>query len=63
VNPTTDAAEIACTASDLGATYLGGTSFPELHRAGRVEQRAEGALTRADAMFGWDPAPWSPYEF
>jgi predicted acetyltransferase len=63
VNPTTDAAEIACTASDLGATYLGGTSFRELHRAGRVEERAEGALARADAMFGWDPAPWSPYEF
>ena len=63
VNSTTDAAEIACTASDLGATYLGGTSFRELHRAGRVEQRAEGALARADAMFGWDPAPWSPYEF
>jgi predicted acetyltransferase len=63
VHPTTGAAEIACTGSDLGATYLGGTSFRELHRAGRVEQRAEGALARADAMFGWDPAPWSPYEF
>ncbi|HET7928876.1 MAG TPA: GNAT family N-acetyltransferase [Actinomycetota bacterium] len=63
VRPTSDAAEIACTVSDLGATYLGGTSFRELHRAGRVDQRAEGALARADAMFGWDPAPWSPYEF
>jgi predicted acetyltransferase len=61
--PTTEPAEIACTASDLGATYLGGTSFRELHRAGRVDERAEGALARADAMFGWDPAPWSPYEF
>jgi predicted acetyltransferase len=63
VNPTTEAAEIACTATDVGATYLGGTSFRELHRAGRVEERAEGALARADAMFGWDPAPWSPYAF
>lgn len=63
VNATTDTAEIACTASDLGATYLGGTSFRQLHRAGRVEERAKGALGRADAMFGWDPAPWSPYEF
>jgi predicted acetyltransferase len=60
---TSEPAEIACTASDLGATYLGGTSFRELHRAGRVDERAEGALARADAMFGWDPAPWSPYEF
>jgi predicted acetyltransferase len=63
VNATTDTVEIACTASDLGATYLGGTSFRQLHRAGRVEERAKGALARADAMFGWDPAPWSPYEF
>jgi predicted acetyltransferase len=63
VNPSGDAAEIACTASDLGATYLGGTSFRQLHRAGRVDEPAKGALARADAMFGWDPAPWSPYEF
>jgi predicted acetyltransferase len=63
VEPTSKAAEIACTASDLGATYLGGTTFRQLHRAGRVDERARGALARADAMFGWDPAPWSPYEF
>src|SRR5262245_4166950 len=63
VEPTTGPAEIACTASDLGATYLGGTSFRALHRAGRIDERADAALARADAMFGWDPAPWSPYEF
>ena len=63
VSPTTEPAEIACTASDLGAVYLGGTSFRQLHRAGRVDERADGSLARADAMFGWDPAPWSPYEF
>jgi predicted acetyltransferase len=63
VEPTSEAAEIACTASDLGATYLGGTTFRQLRRAGRVDERAEGALARADAMFGWDPAPWSPYDF
>jgi predicted acetyltransferase len=63
VERTSEAAEIACTASDLGATYLGGTTFRQLHRAGRVDERAEGALARADAMFGWDPAPWSPYDF
>jgi predicted acetyltransferase len=63
VEPTSEAAEIACTASDLGATYLGGATFRQLHRAGRVDERANGALARADAMFGWDPAPWSPYEF
>jgi predicted acetyltransferase len=63
VEPTSEAAEIACTASDLGATYLGGTTFRQLRRAGRVDERAEGALARADAMFGWDPAPWCPYDF
>jgi predicted acetyltransferase len=63
VEPTTEPAGIACTASDLGAAYLGGTSFRQLHRAGRIEELAEGALSKADALFGWDPAPWSPYAF
>jgi len=45
------------------AVYLGGTSFRQLRRAGLVEERTTGALARADAMFTWDPAPWSPYVF
>jgi predicted acetyltransferase len=55
--------DLVCTASDVGAAYLGGTSFGQLHRAGRVEERSPGALAKADAMFGWDPAPWCPYVF
>jgi predicted acetyltransferase len=55
--------EISCTVNDVGAVYLGGTSFRQLHRAGRVQERSPGALARADAMFGWDPAPWCPYVF
>ena len=62
-DPTTDAAEIVCTASDLGATYLGGSSFRQLRRAGRIVERDDGAMARADAMFAWDPDPWCPYEF
>jgi predicted acetyltransferase len=58
-----DEPEIVCTVNDLGAAYLGGVSFRQLRRAGRLEERASGALARADAMFGWDPAPWSPYVF
>ena len=56
-------AELACTASDLGATYLGGTTFRAAapRRPGRRTPR--GRARAADAMFGWDPAPWSPYEF
>ncbi len=63
VERTTDAADLACTVSDVGAAYLGGTSFRELARADRVGGLTDGALATADAMFGWDPAPWSPYEF
>jgi predicted acetyltransferase len=63
VEGTTDAPDLSCTVSDVGAAYLGGTSLRELARAGRVEERTAGALATADAMFGWDPAPWSPYDF
>ena len=63
VDATTDPPDLVCTVNDVGAAYLGGTTFRELHRAGRVEERTDGALATADSMFGWDPAPWSPYEF
>jgi predicted acetyltransferase len=60
----TDApADIACTVNEVAATYLGGITFRQLHRAGRIQERTDGALLRADAMFGWDPAPWSPYDY
>jgi predicted acetyltransferase len=55
--------DLACTASDLGAAYLGGPSFRQLHGAGRVVERRDGAVSTADAMFGWRPAPWSPYAY
>ncbi|HET8526270.1 MAG TPA: GNAT family N-acetyltransferase [Actinomycetota bacterium] len=61
--PTTEPADLACTVNEVAATYLGGTSFRQLHRAGRVHEVTAVALARADAMFGCDPAPWSPYEF
>ena len=60
---TTEPADLACTVNEIAAAYLGGTSFRELHRAGRVEELTGDALVRADAMFACDPAPWSPYEF
>jgi predicted acetyltransferase len=50
-------------ATELGALYLGTVSASTLARAGRVAERTSGALTRADALFGWDPAPWCPYIF
>jgi hypothetical protein len=47
----------------LGSVYLGGVSFAELARAGRVEEAKPGALARADALFGWDRHPWCPEIF
>jgi hypothetical protein len=35
----------------LATAYLGGFSFPDLARAGRVEEVARGGLARADALF------------
>lgn len=51
-------ADLAVDAADLGATFLGGVSFRQLHRAGRVSEVTPGAMARADAMFAWDPLPF-----
>jgi len=47
----------------LGSVYLGGFTFADLARAGRVEELREGALERADAMFHSDRHPWCPELF
>ena len=63
VERTTDAAEMALDASDLGAVYLGGFSFADLARAGRTDELVSGARARADAIFS-SPAPaWCPQTF
>jgi predicted acetyltransferase len=51
------APEIVCNTSMLGACLLGGNRFSELAQAGLVEERASGALARADAMFASTPQP------
>ena len=55
--------DIALSAADLAATYLGAVSFTTLSLAGRVEERRNGALRRADAMFATELKPWCPYFF
>ena len=63
VERTTDAAEVALDASDLGAVYLGGFSFADLARAGRTRELVSGARARADTIF-YSPAPaWCPQTF
>lgn len=58
----TDApADLRCSVNDLGSVFLGGTTFRALWAAGQVQERSEGALRRADALFGsWTP-PWSSF--
>jgi predicted acetyltransferase len=61
--PTDGEPDLVCTVNDLGATYLGGSTFRQLHRAGHIEEEHPGALALADAMFASDPAPWSSHLF
>jgi predicted acetyltransferase len=55
---TDEQADLLLDVTALGSTYLGGVSFAELLRAGRVEELREGAAARADALFRTDRAPW-----
>jgi predicted acetyltransferase len=61
---TTGAApDIACSAADLGAAYLGGTTLAALHAIGRVRELTPGAVARASRAFGWTREPWCPEIF
>jgi predicted acetyltransferase len=55
--------ELRMDVSALGSAYLGGFTFGELARAGRIEVRANGALDRADTLFRADRYPWCPEIF
>ena len=57
------AAELAMPVTSLGSVYLGGFGFGDLARSGRVEELAEGAVVRADALFRADRYPWCPEIF
>jgi predicted acetyltransferase len=61
--PTEDDADLLLTTNELAAVYLGGSTFSQLHRAGRVSEERAGAIGTADAMFTWDPAPWAMLHF
>jgi predicted acetyltransferase len=55
--------ELVLNVRELGSVYLGGFTFAELQRALRLEERAHGAVARADAVFRTDRAPWCPEIF
>jgi len=56
-------ADLACDTTALGSAYLGGFTFAQLVRGGRVEELKAGATARADAMFRTDRQPWCPEIF
>jgi len=60
---TKDDADLKLPVQTLGAAFLGGISFGALQRAGRLVEVMEGAVARADALFGWDRHPWCPEIF
>jgi predicted acetyltransferase len=60
---TEDAADIALDVGALGAAYLGAVSFAQLRDGLRLEVLSDGAVERADAVFGWHPLPWCPEIF
>jgi predicted acetyltransferase len=55
--------ELTLDVDALGAVYLGGFGVGALARAGRVVERAPGALRRADALLRCDLHPWCPEMF
>jgi predicted acetyltransferase len=61
--PTTAPADLALSASELGAAYLGGTTLDALAAAGRVRELAPGALAVAARAFRGTRAPWCPEMF
>jgi predicted acetyltransferase len=56
-------ADLACDVTALGSVYLGGFTFAQLVRGGRVEELKKGAAARADSMFRTDLLPWCPEVF
>ncbi len=55
--------ELTMSIAELGACYLGGSSFAQLMRAGRVIEHEPGVTQRADELFRWERAPWCPENF
>ena len=61
--PTDAEPDLALSAADLAAAYLGTVSFTTLSHAGRIEQLSDGSLLNADSMFATELKPWCPYSF
>ncbi|MFG1806053.1 GNAT family N-acetyltransferase [Streptomyces sp. NPDC049040] len=60
---TTEPADLALTAKELGTAYLGGHGLRALAGAGLVAELRRGALAEASAAFRSDVEPWLPHGF
>jgi predicted acetyltransferase len=63
VTRTTDPADVAMTANELGAMYLGEFGATSLATAGRVTELRPGGLATADMLFASAVRPWCPQDF
>jgi len=61
--PTDQPADLALSATDIAAIYLGGTTLRSLADAGRVEEHRTGAVRAATLAFRSELAPWCSFVF
>lgn len=61
--PTGAEPDVVVRTPDLGALLLGGVTWATLARAGLVDERTKGAVSRADALFRPARAPWCATDF
>lgn len=59
----TDQADLALSATELGAIHLGGPTLASLAAAGRVAELTPGAMVAASRAFAGDRQPWCPEVF
>jgi predicted acetyltransferase len=55
--------DLALAVADLASLYLGGVSAFDLAHAGRLDERTEGAIARAEALFRTPLPPFCPEVF
>jgi predicted acetyltransferase len=55
--------DLALGVADLASLYLGGVSAYDLAPAGRLDERTEGAIARAEALFRTPLPPFCPEVF
>jgi predicted acetyltransferase len=63
VDRTRAGADVRLGVSELGSVYLGGFTFDQLSRAGRLEELKPGGVARADELFRTTRQPWCPELF